>query len=216
MSRHWYQGQKLLPTLQLKSHLCILFLGSAWPQSQFSHSCICERFIYSQDPSTYFLQQNRQIDHGNIQIPHRHMNVQIGTVVAQFLFWEFVSHFFGIGSLQGRAGFTTNAYTNDSSVFRLNFRILEPCQCLEGLTVRVQSLGCRYLKGLTTGDETVWLSMLRGSILHLMIRQSGCQCSKRLNDSAKIVRLPVHGTSDLITDAQDFSLSWNVWSIWLP
>jgi hypothetical protein len=39
---------------------------------------------------------------------------------------------FGIGSLQGRAGFTTNAYTNDSSVLCLNFIILEPRQCLEG------------------------------------------------------------------------------------
>jgi hypothetical protein len=31
-------------------------------QSQFPHSCICERFIYSQDRSTYFLQKNCQID----------------------------------------------------------------------------------------------------------------------------------------------------------
>ncbi len=37
----------------------------ARPQSQFPHSCVCERFIYSQDRSTYFLQQNRQTDHGN-------------------------------------------------------------------------------------------------------------------------------------------------------
>ncbi len=28
--------------------------GIARPQSQFSHSCVCERFIYSQDWSTYF------------------------------------------------------------------------------------------------------------------------------------------------------------------
>ncbi len=36
----------------------IPFLGIAWPQSQFPHSCVCERFIYSQDrstKSTYFL-----------------------------------------------------------------------------------------------------------------------------------------------------------------
>ena len=43
-------------TLQRKSHLCIPFLGTARPQSQFPHSCVCERFIYSQDRSTYFLQ----------------------------------------------------------------------------------------------------------------------------------------------------------------
>ncbi len=52
--------------LQWKSHLYIPFLGIAQPQPQFPHSCVCERFIYSQDRSTYFLQQNRQTDGGNI------------------------------------------------------------------------------------------------------------------------------------------------------
>ncbi len=37
----------------------------ARPQSQFPHLCVCERFIHSQDQSTYFLPQNRQIDCGN-------------------------------------------------------------------------------------------------------------------------------------------------------
>ncbi len=41
-------------TLQGKSQLCIPFLGIARPQSQFPHSCVCERFIYSQDRSTHF------------------------------------------------------------------------------------------------------------------------------------------------------------------
>ncbi len=40
--------------LRGKSHLCIPFLGIVRPQSQFPHSCVCERFIYSQDRSTYF------------------------------------------------------------------------------------------------------------------------------------------------------------------
>jgi hypothetical protein len=40
--------------LQRKSYLCISRKGIAWPQSQFPHSCIYERFIYSQDLSTYF------------------------------------------------------------------------------------------------------------------------------------------------------------------
>ncbi len=46
----------LYVTLQRKSHLCIPFLGIARLQSQFPHSCVCERFrfIYSQDRSTYF------------------------------------------------------------------------------------------------------------------------------------------------------------------
>ncbi len=41
-------------TLLGKSHLCIPFLGIARPQSQFPHSCVCERFIHSQEWSTYF------------------------------------------------------------------------------------------------------------------------------------------------------------------
>jgi hypothetical protein len=44
----------------------IPFLGIAWPQPQFPHSCVFEKFIYSQDQSTYFLQQNRQTHRGNI------------------------------------------------------------------------------------------------------------------------------------------------------
>ncbi len=43
-------------TLQRKFHLCISFLGIARPQSQFPHLCAYERFIYSQDRSTYFPQ----------------------------------------------------------------------------------------------------------------------------------------------------------------
>ncbi len=42
--------------LQRKSHLCIPFLGTTRSQFQFPHSCVCERFIYSRDWSTYFLQ----------------------------------------------------------------------------------------------------------------------------------------------------------------
>ncbi len=43
-----------LVTLQGKSHLCFPFLGIARPQSKFPHSCVCERFINSQDLSIYF------------------------------------------------------------------------------------------------------------------------------------------------------------------
>jgi hypothetical protein len=47
----WSDG---ILTLQGKSHLCIPFLGIARPWSQFPHSYVCERFIYSQDRSSYF------------------------------------------------------------------------------------------------------------------------------------------------------------------
>ncbi len=33
-------------TLQRKSDLCTVMKRTAWPQSQFPHSCFCERFIY--------------------------------------------------------------------------------------------------------------------------------------------------------------------------
>ncbi len=49
VSRTLCRREYLGDTLQGKSHLCISFLGIARPQSQFPHSCACERFIYSQD-----------------------------------------------------------------------------------------------------------------------------------------------------------------------
>ncbi len=43
---------KLAHTLQQKTHLWIPRKGTVRPQSQFPHSCVCERFIYFQDRST--------------------------------------------------------------------------------------------------------------------------------------------------------------------
>ncbi len=40
------------PTLQRQFRLYIPFLGIARPQPQFPYSCVCERFIYSQDRSS--------------------------------------------------------------------------------------------------------------------------------------------------------------------
>ncbi len=50
----------------MKLPFAIPFLAIARLQSQSPHSCVCERFIYSQDRSTYFMQQNNQIDGGKI------------------------------------------------------------------------------------------------------------------------------------------------------
>jgi hypothetical protein len=60
-------GEALIYTaLQRQFRLNIPFLGIARPQPQFPHSCVSGRFIYSQDRSTYFLQQKRQTHRGNI------------------------------------------------------------------------------------------------------------------------------------------------------
>ncbi len=59
--------------LQRKSHLCIPFLGIARPSVPMStFMCLWAIYIF-QNRSSYFLQQNRQIDCGNnnIQIAHR-------------------------------------------------------------------------------------------------------------------------------------------------
>jgi hypothetical protein len=56
-------------TLQRKSHLCIPRKGIARPQSKYPHSCVCERFIYSQGRSTYF-PAAEQADHSCEYIIH--------------------------------------------------------------------------------------------------------------------------------------------------
>ncbi len=43
-----------LRTLQRNFYLCIPRRGITRPQSQFTHSCVCERSICSQDRSTYY------------------------------------------------------------------------------------------------------------------------------------------------------------------
>jgi hypothetical protein len=55
--------------LHTAKKIVFIYMGIARPQYQFPHSCVCERFLYSHAGSyTYFLQQNRKIDRGNIWI----------------------------------------------------------------------------------------------------------------------------------------------------
>ncbi len=90
-------------TLQRKSHFYIPFLGIVRPQSKFPHSWVCERFIYAQDRSTYFPQQNRQIDRGIYKSLTDTWMYKIMTVAVQFLFWEYLFQIFGIRSFQWTA-----------------------------------------------------------------------------------------------------------------
>ncbi len=89
MDPDWIRKQR---ALQRKSQLFISFLGIAQTQSPFPNSCVYERFICSQDRSTYFpAAEIGKIDRGNMKIAHRQMIVEIVTVAAQFLFWEYLS-----------------------------------------------------------------------------------------------------------------------------
>jgi hypothetical protein len=57
------------------------------------HVSVSDLYIPRIDPHI-FLQQNRQTDHGNIQIARRHMHVENGTI------WEYLFQSFGFVSLQ--------------------------------------------------------------------------------------------------------------------
>jgi hypothetical protein len=53
--------------------------GIEWPQSQFPHSCFCERLYIPTIGVPILLQENMWTYPGDISIAHRHMTVDIGT-----------------------------------------------------------------------------------------------------------------------------------------
>ncbi len=104
---------QIFTTLQRQFVYIFLFLELRGLSPNFHiHVSVSDLYIYSQDRSTYFLQQKKQTHRGNIKLAHRHMNVETGAEAPIFLCWEYLFQIFGILSLQCSFYETLNNYEN--------------------------------------------------------------------------------------------------------